>query len=123
MLHYFAILTPSYFPFPVDEMVKEHIKLGIQEHFIGTKGAVGGLRQSNTQRGKHQDTLTGFSKKLKTNPNIKLDRNTRNKLRDTAGLDPDGKKPTGNNEMVPTGLVEKTEHIQNIHNRKVVFYL
>ena len=104
----------------VDEMVKEHIKLGIQEHFIGTKGAIGGLRQSNTQRGKHQDTMTGFGKKLKTNPSARLDTK---KLRDPAGLDPDGKKPTGNNEMVPTGLVEKTEHIQNIHNRKVVFYL
>ena len=91
-------------------MVKEHIKLGIQEHFIGTKGAIGGLRQSNTQRGKHQDTLAGFSKKLKTNPSARLDTK---KLRDPAGLDPDGKKPTGNNEMVPTGLVEKTDHILN----------
>ena len=79
-----------------DPFIQEHIRLGIDKHFIKRAGAIGGLRRTETKSQAMQNYLNQLPDHV-TGRDIKKD-----KVRDRAQIDDeDAIKPTGGHELIP----------------------
>ncbi len=81
-----------------DEFVKSHIRMGVQRHYVGYKGALGGLRQSQTFNQNNLDWLNKLPEKQEEGAEQKRDKSTRARAKkEGEGV----VKGSGNNEIVP----------------------
>ena len=79
-----------------DPFIQEHIRLGIDKHFIKRAGALGGLKRTETKEQSMRNYLNQLPDNV-TGKDIKKD-----KLRDKAQIDADDAiKATGGHELIP----------------------